>query len=337
MEKQLISIIVPVYNVEKYLRRCLDSIINQTYNNIEILIINNGSTDNSLSICEEYSNNYDNILIYTKSHGTVASARNYGISKAKGDYIGFVDADDLINASMYEILYKSMIDNKVDIAMCSFKRFNELDENKIIKESIVKKRIDDIKIKVDNNEEGLKECIICEKYNVATWSKLFKREILKDIVMPECYTGMEDWSIIVDIFIRIKSICLIDEQLYYYYFRKLSLMNRIYTNSDNELINIFLRNHSLVKQYFPALTYEAKTNITAHYFYVIDKIIDSNAINNYKNDFDNSVLELKKNKCFVLFYSKHKIQRKIMYIIMLISVNLYVYMRRLYVKNYLHK
>lgn len=334
MEGHLISIIVPVYNVEKYLRRCLDSIINQSYKNIEIVIINNGSTDRSLSICEEYRKKYENVLIYTKKHGTVASARNYGISRANGDFIGFVDADDLINVSMYEILYNYMVDNKADVAMCSFKRFYESDERRIIQESTVKKDIKSIKSKIVSNEDALRECIICQKYNVATWSKLFKKNILEDIIMPECYTGMEDWSVIVDIFIKAKSICLIDEQLYYYFFRKLSLMNRTYSDFDNELINIFLRNYTLVKQYFPALADETRTNITAHYFYVIDKIIDSNGIYKYKKDFDNSILELKKNKNFILFHSKHKMQRKILFIMMLISVRLYVYMRRLYVKRY---
>ena len=99
--KSLISVIVPVYNVEKYLKKCIDSIRAQTYSNIEIILIDDGSTDTSGSICDEYANNFENIKVFHKKNGGLMSAWKYGFEHALGEYIGFVDSDDWIEAEMY--------------------------------------------------------------------------------------------------------------------------------------------------------------------------------------------------------------------------------------------
>ena len=104
----LISVIVPVYNVEKYLPQCLNSIINQTYENLEIIFINDGSTDNSGNICDEYAKRNSRIKAIHKENGGASSARNIGLDICKGDNIGFVDSDDWIELDMYESLYKYM-------------------------------------------------------------------------------------------------------------------------------------------------------------------------------------------------------------------------------------
>jgi len=120
MEK--ISIIVPVYNVEQYVRKCLDSIINQTYENLEILLINDGSTDNSGSICDEFSDKDARIKVFHKANGGVSSAKNVGLRHLTGKYVGFVDSDDWIEADMYEILYKSAESENVQISVTGYYR-----------------------------------------------------------------------------------------------------------------------------------------------------------------------------------------------------------------------
>ena len=100
----MVSIIVPIYNSEKYLHACLDSIVSQTYKNIEIILVNDGSIDKSGVICDEYSRKYNNIKVFHKENGGVSSARNLGIDNATGQYLAFVDPDDYIDANMYEIL-----------------------------------------------------------------------------------------------------------------------------------------------------------------------------------------------------------------------------------------
>ena len=105
MEKELISIIVPIYNVSKYLDKCLNSLINQTYKNIEIILINDGSTDNSISICLKYKKKDKRIRLYNKKNGGLSSARNMGIKYSKGNYLFFVDSDDFLDLEIIEYLY----------------------------------------------------------------------------------------------------------------------------------------------------------------------------------------------------------------------------------------
>ena len=118
---ELISIIVPVYNVEQYLDDCLVSILNQTYKNLEIILIDDGSTDNSGKICDEYAKKDSRIIVFHKENGGVSSARNAGLRIAKGIYIGFVDPDDWIAEDMYEVLYLNAKKYDADVSVCKSK------------------------------------------------------------------------------------------------------------------------------------------------------------------------------------------------------------------------
>ena len=118
--KPTVSIIVPIYNVEKYLGRCLDSLLAQTLKNIEIIAVNDGSTDLSLKILKEYSIKDSRIKIINKPNGGVSSARNEGIQLASGEFIGFVDPDDWVDPEMYEDMVNHAKNEKADIVMCSY-------------------------------------------------------------------------------------------------------------------------------------------------------------------------------------------------------------------------
>lgn len=120
-----ISVIVPVYNTEKYLPKCLDSIIAQTLKDIEILVVNDGSTDNSQQIIDGYSSKFRQIKSFTKENGGLSDARNFGIERAAGEYIAFVDSDDFIDAEMLETMYDLAQQNKAEIVMCDLEKVNE--------------------------------------------------------------------------------------------------------------------------------------------------------------------------------------------------------------------
>ena len=124
--KNLISVIVPVYNVEKYIRKCVDSILAQTYKNIEIILVDDGSTDLSSQICDEYQNGFDNVTVIHKDNGGLVSARKAGIEVVKGDYVSCVDGDDWIDEDMISYLYNIVRDNKSDIAISN--RIQEYEE-----------------------------------------------------------------------------------------------------------------------------------------------------------------------------------------------------------------
>lgn len=123
IEKPLISVIVPVYNVENYMRQCVNSLLNQTLSNIEIILVDDGATDTSPKICDDYARRYSGVKVIHKSNGGLGSARNAGMKEARGKYIGFVDSDDYVSVKMYETLLDLAETNKADCAYCEFTRF----------------------------------------------------------------------------------------------------------------------------------------------------------------------------------------------------------------------
>ena len=120
--RPIISIIVPVYNVESYLERCINSILNQTFKNFELILVDDGSTDKSGEICDSFAGYDKRIRVIHKKNGGLSSARNVGLDVSIGKYIGFVDSDDWIDEFMYEKLYRNMIKTKSDIVICNFSR-----------------------------------------------------------------------------------------------------------------------------------------------------------------------------------------------------------------------
>lgn len=174
MTEEKISIIVPIYNSENDLDQCIESIANQTYKNIEIILVNDGSTDDSINICRKWESIDSRIVLIDKQNEGVAKARNDGLEKATGEYIGFVDHDDFIESNMYEIMIDDMLEHNADIVMCSstgiyedgsttkgytnYKSF-EIDKNDLIK-------------RMQNYEK-----IFCS----SVWSKLYKREVVGEL------------------------------------------------------------------------------------------------------------------------------------------------------------
>ena len=121
----LISVIVPVYKAEKYLDKCVQSIVNQTYKNLEIILVDDGSPDNCPEMCDEWAKKDSRIKVIHKENGGVSSARNAGLDNSFGDYIGFVDSDDFIENDFYECLYDNLVENGADISFCTFKTLDE--------------------------------------------------------------------------------------------------------------------------------------------------------------------------------------------------------------------
>ena len=174
MEK--ISVIIPVYNSEPYLRKCLDSVVNQTYRNLEILLVDDGSTDNSGRICNEYAAKDNRIKVFRKDNGGVSSARNIGLKNFTGDYLGFVDSDDWLEPDMYEILYNAINNNNVHISVVCFTRDTE-------DSSIVERGREEIPNKILTQKEMLLYLFRLAKYAgfySALWNKLFKADIIRN-------------------------------------------------------------------------------------------------------------------------------------------------------------
>lgn len=206
MTKAKVSIIIPVYNTEKYLKRCLDSISSQTYKNLEIILVNDGSTDNSYDICISYQKKDSRYNIINKSNGGVSSARNEGIKIASGEYICFFDSDDEIEHNMIEKLLKNFIDYNVDLSICDYNILN----NKIKKKSQIKSFL------ISSKEEYHKNYKIYQGY---LWNKMFKTSIVKQISFDNDIHCCEDELFITKYVEFCKTFFYDNTKLYNYYIR----------------------------------------------------------------------------------------------------------------------
>lgn len=226
-----ISIIVPVYNVEKFVRRCVTSILRQTYRNIEVILVDDGSTDNSSKICDELATIDTRIRVIHKRNGGVSSARNLGIIEAKGDYLGFVDSDDYIREDMYEILFKNMIEYDADVVKADFQYFSENDN--------IFLHLDNGKVSVYDSWSALDNFMnvsFSEKKHLKStvWDGLYSKELFLEkntfgenkliLPFPEGKIN-EDTYIFPELLLRAKKIIHISETVYFYYIRENSIVH----------------------------------------------------------------------------------------------------------------
>lgn len=201
----LISIIVPVYNVEPYLDKCINSLIDQTYLNIEVIIINDGSTDSSGAICDAYALKDDRIKVFHINNGGSSVARNYGLKKSKGEYIGFVDSDDWVKPDMFEELIKFAAANSLKVVECSATHAHLLETNTVKNKSI--------NATIEDRDTALKRIIQNKRF--AVWRRIYHHSILKNRYFIEGILH-QDVYYTIDILNEISKIGYLENQLYIY-------------------------------------------------------------------------------------------------------------------------
>lgn len=222
MQKPKISFVVPVYKSENYIRRCLDSLINQTLEDIEIVCVNDGSPDNSLNILREYEEKYSNIKVISKENGGVWYARLDGVKAANGEYIGFLDADDYVEKDFAKLMYESVSKNQSDIAVCGFKRIDE-ETKKVLSQEM--KHSSSRVIFMDKNPEEI------ISVNTALWNKIYKADVLKatfNVQSPPRI--LEDAMFISLVYINAHKISFVDEYLHNYMVINGSAMHSLRSN-----------------------------------------------------------------------------------------------------------
>lgn len=214
--RELISIIIPVYRVEQYLNKCVQSVVSQTYKNLEIILVDDGSPDKCPAICDEWANKDSRIKVIHKENGGLSDARNAGLAIAKGKYIGFVDSDDYIEETMYELLYTAIKNEDADLAICNLEKVTEAGEP-LSAGSYVKRE-------VFSKEEGLYKILDANNWSYVTaWNKLYKREIWDGIEFPKGKIH-EDQFVIHRIIFQCQKIVAIEDKLYKYVQRSGSIM-----------------------------------------------------------------------------------------------------------------
>lgn len=202
----LISVIVPIYKAEKYLSECIESIQRQTYKNLEIILVDDESPDSCGIICDNYADHDKRIVVLHKQNGGVAAARNSGIEIAKGEYIGFVDADDSIAEDMYEILLNELVKENADIAICK----ETTDKKELVSGgSDIKKRY------ILSPAQAIRIMLRGKPYNVSVWNRLYKRKIMDEARFPDGRSA-EDMNGSYRFFSKARKVVFIPSNKYYY-------------------------------------------------------------------------------------------------------------------------
>lgn len=220
-----LSIVALVYNLEKYLPRCLDSLVNQTLENIEIICVDDGSTDSAPKIIDEYASKYPNkVKAYHKKNGGEFTTRNYGLEKASGEYITFVDTDDYVEPNWAEKLYNAAKENNADLAVCGFERI-DLKTNKIVSKDMTGYG-NTVKTITPMDD-------FCVFINPAPWNKIFKLDKVKDLRFQN-FRNFNDMIFLASSYSKIEKIAFVPDVLYHYYLRYDSQIHNVNSNDvDN--------------------------------------------------------------------------------------------------------
>jgi len=274
--KPKLSIIVPVYNIELYVSDCLDSILAQTFSDYEIIVVNDGSTDHSGHICEAYASRDERITVIHQAYGGVSAARNTGIERATGAYIGFVDGDDRIKPDMYERLHELCVNTNSDISICTLGR--EINGKLINPDN----GLADV-TELDHNE-ALSELFKGTLYRFSLCNKLFKASCFKNIQFPEGRIH-EDLSTTYKLFANSRKSVFIDKVGYLYIKRDNSILTSRFSEKRmdsfigwNEILPFMSKHYEeLSEEVLACFAYWAVDNI----YYILNQVKNKQAKRNY--------------------------------------------------------
>lgn len=224
MEKERISVVVPIYNVEAYLQKSIESILHQTYQNLEIILVDDGATDGCPAVCDAYAATDARVRVIHKENGGLSDARNTGVAAATGDYIGFVDSDDFLKPTMYEKLLSALKETKADIAVCNFAcvradgtAIAERNQHLSIKDGVYSSR-----------EAVGYLCGEHYEYWVTAWNRLYKAELAKAVAFPKGKIHEDEFTAHL-FYDKAEKIAGISEPLYQYVIREDSIMTKKYS------------------------------------------------------------------------------------------------------------
>lgn len=296
-----ISIVVPVYNVEKYLDKCINSILNQTLSEFELILIDDGSKDSSGLICDKYAESDKRIKVIHKSNGGMSSARNIGLDVAKGKYIGFVDSDDWIESDMYELLYNICEDNNCDIANCS--SIIHYEQKTVINggHSLI----------IHNREEAMKTMLEGKLYDEVVWTKLIKREILAGTRFTEGIV-YEDTDFTYRVIDKVQKVGCIGEPKYHYIKRQKGIMNLAKKDLNIDGVLVYNEMYKFFRNNYLNLSELAANKLVNHAMYILDKISNSDDFKKYKYKYDKVVNILNENYKVIIRLNGLNVKQKIL-------------------------
>lgn len=318
----VISIIVPVYNVEKYLEKCINSLINQTITNIEIILVDDGSQDASGTICDQFEKKDQRIRVYHKKNEGLSSARNFGIDMANGEYIGFIDSDDYVDLDMYELLYCNLKKEDADISMCDlYHCYDDTEPQANSKPEYF----------VFDKVTAIKTVMEAKKTSVTAVNKLYKKELFDKVRYPQGKLS-EDAFVIVELLLEADSIVLDTHSKYYYVHRKNSITTSSFKEKDLNVLEAYKKNMDLIRKHCPNIIDVAIMRYLWAHFYVLDKMILSDNLDDNQKKIQKKIVHtLRKNFRVIINDRRFNFSRKVAEILLMINIRLYracVYLNR---------
>lgn len=300
-----LSIIVPVYNTEKYLDRCLTSLRKQTYKNLEFIIVNDGSTDNSIEICRRYAEMDSRFKVFSKTNGGLSDARNFGLQRVSGEYIGFVDSDDFISENMYEILIKEMEKYKGDIAVSSIQH---VDDN----EKYTNLRRLPAEITVLNKGEAFEELLFSQRISNSVCNKIFKKNLFMSIRFPKGKL-YEDEYVTYRLFDLSSSAVICSNAYYYYRSNPNSITHSKFSEREFDRIIASEEKVEFCRENYPQYTHLAIK------YLVYDCIVTLSKMDKYDKKYDQYILANIRKYLFVFLFGKNSLKGKIFAVLAVIN------------------
>ena len=240
----LVSVVVPVYNVEKYLVQCVQSLLNQTYEKYEIILVDDGSTDGSGTLCDVYAHDNEKVIAYHKKNGGLSDARNYGIEHANGEFIVFVDGDDFVSERYIEDLYSLVANGKADIGICDAGHYYPNSKNVFE---------DSEELKLFTPAQAI-SCMLYQKdFLVTACAKIFPKRCFSEMRFP---VGMlfEDSAIMYLLFDQVEKIAYNPSKVYAYVHRENSITTKKFSKRDCDILKICREMDEFVKRKYPELS-----------------------------------------------------------------------------------
>ena len=262
---ELISVILPIYNVEKYIDRCLNSVLRQTYTNIEIILVDDGSTDNCQKICDEYAKNDNRIKVIHKKNGGLSDARNAGIKIAKGKYITLIDSDDYVENDYVEFLYSLIKESNAEISICS---------HTVLYENGTKLEKATHENSILDPKTTLKRILYDDGIDLSAWAKMYKKELFDTVQYPKgrLFEDAATTYLLID---QCDKIAIGSESKYYYIIRSNSITTKNFSPKKMQLIDSTKEMCEYVKDKYPDLEKAADRRLMYAYLSTLSQLANS--------------------------------------------------------------
>lgn len=266
----IISVIIPIFNVEKYLKRCVDSIINQTYKNLEIILVDDGSTDECPGICDDYAKKDGRIKVIHKENGGLSDARNAGMKTASGEYIGFVDSDDWIDLQTYSLVLQKMFDTQSQIGAFNIISVSDGDFSPDLSD----------KFEVLDSQKAIENTIDNVKVKTVAWNKLYHRSVLKDLSFKIGRLNEDEFFTFYALD-KAERIVYLYRQCYYYYQRPDSIMGS-YSIKRLDMLDGVRERMNFTKEHYPEIYPKAKLSFCGCCVFQYQKLLRNKKVDKYK-------------------------------------------------------